>query len=73
MPSFDIDAKLRSAIANNQELFIHYNSVFDGRAGDLKYHQYCIKTFMYSTRNEEVKNSIGIQTQGFFESREIFE
>ena len=44
MSSFDIDARVRAAIQIDQELNIRYNDAFDARAGDLKYHRYCIKS-----------------------------
>ena len=73
MSSFNMDARIREAIENDQELQIRYHSAFDARAGDLKYHRYCMKTFVYVPPAKEVNNSIELKNlldAGFFLSIE---
>ena len=68
-----MDARIREAIENDQELQIRYHSAFDARAGDLKYHRYCMKTFVYVPPAKEVNNSIELKNlldAGFFLSIE---
>ena len=69
MSSFDIDTRVRAAIQEDQELNIRYNAAFDARAGDLKYHRYCIKSHVYTPISLEVDNSLKMKAlldAGFF-------
>ena len=73
MSSFNMDANIRKVIENNQELQIRYSHAFDARAGDLKYHRYCAKAYVYVPMTKDIDNTldlIKLLDEGFFLSLE---